>query len=224
MIDNEIDIALGSLELLSALRDEDRLRFAAKAQLVEVAPNRILVKVGTVASEVYFVLKGSMKVSTVGRDGKEAIIALLQPGAHIGLVSLLSQISRTTDCVATTRTQLLKIDGDFFLAEIKRLPALSFELMRSLAVRLEQTSRHFTELAILSLPHRLFARLYELADSVPFDDGEQLIVRERPVHQELASMLGVTREAITRTLKLLEDEGNIVVSEDQIFIVSVPRP
>lgn len=219
---DDVDTALRRVNFLCALGDEQRERFRSHSSIVKVPAGRLLAKVGSLAEEIYFILQGGAKISNTSREGKEALVAVLPPGAHIGLVSLLSSLPRTTDVLTTCRCTLLRIDGRFFHAELQRSPQLCHSFLCSLAFRLEQTSRHFMEVAILSLNHRLFARLFELAVPTEFDGVEKLLVRERPSHQDLANMLGSSREAITRSLRQLEEAGNIVVEDNQVFVISTP--
>lgn len=207
-----------------SLTQADREALMANAIRRKVRRGTFLSRARTTVTEILILLEGNAKICRATASGKETTIALLGPGAHIGIMTLLTKTARADDVIATCSCQVLAIDAKRFCKLLQVSPSLSFQVMLSLAERLKQTSLHLAENALYGLPQRLALRLFELAELVEFDGKQCLLVRQRPSHQELANMLGVTREAITRALQQLEREEHIIVDDSQIFITSTPRP
>lgn len=218
----DVQEAFDRILVLKELPREEKEALVRAARVDRVPGGRFLSRAGSPVKEISFIIDGYVKICKSDSNGKEATVALLGPGAHIGLVSLLSGNGRSTDVITTCRTSLLSFDAGQFRTFLRHLPNLSHSLLVSVALRLNQTSNHLIELALFDLARRLALRLFEMAEVVELGEGAHLLVRQRPSHQELANMLGASREAVTRALKQLEIEGHIVVDDDQVFVVSTP--
>jgi CRP/FNR family cyclic AMP-dependent transcriptional regulator len=207
----------------SALTPADREAVIAIATTRKVRSGFFLGRAGTPVTEIFILVDGAAKVCRAVDSGKEVTIALLGPGAHIGVTSLLTNAQRVDDVVATCACHVLAIDASAFRALLQRSSTLSYHMLLSLAERLKQTSQHLADNALYALTQRLALRLFELAQVTDFGGEERLLIRQRPSHQELANMLGVSREAITRALHELEKGKHIRIDEDQIFVISTPQ-
>jgi len=219
---SEVVKAFEQIRVLRELPDREKAALMQYGRIEKVPGGKFISRAGSPVKDVSFLIDGHVKICKSDSNGKEATLALLGPGAHIGLVSLLSGKGRSTDVITTCRANLLSFDARNFQSLLRQLPNLSYLLLMSVAMRLEQTSSHFVELALFDLSRRLALRLFELAEVVDLGEGSRLLVRQRPSHQELANMLGASREAVTRSLKQLEMDGHIHVDDNQVFIVSTP--
>ena len=218
----ELEQAFNRMAVLRDLLGEERAILLHTARVEQLPGGKFISRKGSPVTEISFVIDGQIKICRSDSNGKEATIALLGPGAHIGLVSLLSGNERSTDVITTCRTSLLSFDADRFQKFLQHMPSLSYKMLTSVSNRLEQTSNHLVELSLYDLSRRLALRLFEMAEVVEFSEEARLLVRQRPSHQELANMLGASREAVTRSLKQLEIDGNIIVEDDQVFVLSTP--
>ena len=220
---DEIRRGISQIPILKGLPAKEQELLAGICKLEKASRGKFLAHAGGVTKDILFLIDGAVKLSQSTPEGKEMIIALLGPGEHVGMVSLLTGVQRPNDVIVTCRSNFLRINAVDFKKILHSLPALSYELLLSLAKRLEQTSRHLAEISLYNLDLRLALRLLELAVIVDIEDRECLLVRQRPSHQDLADLLGVSREAITRSLKKLETDGHIEIADDQIRILSTPK-
>ena len=214
--------AFARIELLHALPAGERADLERIGGISNAPNGKYLVRAGSAPAQVSILVEGGARVCQANAQGKEETIALLGPGAHIGVVSLLTGSKRATDVIATCRCTLLSFEAKAFSTHLKKHSTLSHRLLESLAARLNETSRHMAENALYSLDQRLALRLLELSEVVELGGEERLLVRQRPSHQELANMLGASREAVTRALRSLEGQGHISVADDQVFVISTP--
>ena len=219
----EIQQAFNKIELLKSLPMQEIANLSKFATIKSVSNGRFLSRSGDAVNEISFILEGAAKVCRASEDGKEVTIALLAAGTHIGIVSLLSGAKRTTDVIATCKSSFLVFEAVQFEQHLRIFPGLTYSLLHSLSGRLEQTTQHLTENSLYDLNRRLALRLLEMAELVELDESERLLVRQRPSHQELANMLGVSREAITRALRYLESKDHIEIADNQVFINSTPN-
>jgi CRP/FNR family cyclic AMP-dependent transcriptional regulator len=101
-------------------------------------------------------------------------------------------------------------------------PGLSFALMKELALRLRAASAKIGDLALYDVYRRVARTLKSMAKPEIENDEEALVIDERPTHQELANMVGTSREMVTRALKGLEEDGCITVESKRIKVIKMP--
>ena len=183
---------------------------------------KFIITANSESDSLSFLISGKVKVCTSDKSGKEAIVALLGPGECIGELSLITGDKRSADVIAISDCQLLEIPKSKFMAHAKKHAGLSILLLERLAKRLQNATKRITDLALYDVSHRLTRILTEIGKALPDTADGMYVVNDRPTHQELASMVGATREVVTRALKHLEDEGYILVETDRVIIYSLP--
>jgi CRP/FNR family cyclic AMP-dependent transcriptional regulator len=191
---------------LAPRTDALRLSPPVQAALLAVAHRRMLAQgdslflKGSMPDALFGVVQGTLRVSVTGASGREAVIAVLQPGHWFGEVSLLVGQERVYDTFATEPTEMAVVSAPDF----HRLIASSFEIhmafTRLIGLRLRQALRWIDDAILSPLPVRLAQRILALAQ---LGSGEPLAVSQ----EDLAMMLGVSRQSVNRQLKLWEDAG-----------------
>jgi len=186
--------------------DALRLSPPVQAALLAVAHRRTLAQgdslflKGSMPDALFGVVQGTLRVSVTGASGREAVIAVLQPGHWFGEVSLLVGQERVYDTFATEPTEMAVVSAPDF----HHLIASSFEIhmafTRLIGLRLRQALRWIDDAILSPLPVRLAQRILALAQ---LGSGEPLAVSQ----EDLAMMLGVSRQSVNRQLKLWEDAG-----------------
>lgn len=214
---------LAGLKVFAGLTEQARAEILAEATVKEVKSGGFLMRKGQEGSEVFFLLQGRAKVCRADAKGKEVIIGLLGRGAVIGEIAVLANVPRTADVVALSRCTLLRLSRDSFLKQVGRHAGLGLALLRSCAVMLGRATERISDLTLSDVRVRIVHVLVEMGALVEEDGEEHLIVRERPTHQTLASMIGASRETVTRALSELEADGHIVVEDERVRIFSVPH-
>lgn len=220
-----LDVARRCRLLASA--DEDALsELASLAACHEYPKNNVLFYAGDPARAVYLVLSGTVKVSLMNEEAKEAVVSIERKGSLIGLVALLDGGTQPANAVTIGPSRLARFSGNELLAWIDRQPACRATLPLELAQVVRQAYQKIGEHALLSVKERLLYALLEIAEQ----EGElgpegAGIFFTRPTHQELADRIGSSREVVSRLLKelleseLLEAEGKIIrVSESALIL------
>lgn len=193
------------------LDDSMRLIQPVQAALLAVAHRRTLAQgdslflKGSMPDALFGVVQGTLRVSVMGPSGREAVIAVLQPGHWFGEVSLLVGQERVYDTFATEPTEMAVVSAPDF----HRLIASSFDIhmafTRLIGLRLRQALRWIDDAILSPLLVRLAHRLVVLSQ-MGQGDGKDLA--EITISQDdLAMMLGVSRQSVNRQLKLWEDAG-----------------
>lgn len=169
-----------------------------------------------------FILEGKVKINLLSRDGKEVVLANLEEGEFFGELALLTGEDRSANVVALTDCRLFVFNQDDFDRHLDQHTGFSRVLLRELAYRLRKASAKIGDLALYDVYRRVARTLKSIGEPVMRDGKEIHIVPERPTHQELAAMVGTSREMVTRALKGLEEDRCIVIDGKKIEVYKLP--
>jgi CRP-like cAMP-binding protein len=168
---------------------------------------------------LYLILEGAVKISRTGRDGREVTVAVLREGNFFGEMSLLDGQPRSATATTLHPARLLVLDREHFQRHVLAQPRIVAKLLRELSKRLRSADQTIENLALGSVHDRVFHLLGHLGRRLPLKDGTGVIERA-PTHQELAEMVGSSRETVTRTLAAME--GDELIKFDRRRIMLLP--
>lgn len=182
------------------LRSSHRRQYPAKTTIIHA---------GDVPETLYYVVEGSVSVVIEDDDGREIVLAYLCAGDFFGELGLFNDTnSRSAWVVARSKCELAEINYDQFRRLSAESPELLLAVTSQIAERLRKTSIKVRDLAFLDVTGRVASTLLELAklpDAITHPDGMQI----RITRQEIARIVGCSREMVGRVLKELEDRGLI---------------
>lgn len=193
-------------------RADEQLRLPEEVQhaLLQVAHRRQLQRgdslflKGSAPDALFGMVQGALRVSVAAPDGREAVIAVLEPGHWFGEVSLFVGQERVYDTCAVEPSEVAVVQAADFHHLIATQPALHMAFTRLVCLRLRQALAWIDDAILQPLPVRLAHRLMTL-DSRPAGDGASTVLAVS--QEDLAFMLGVSRQSINRQLKQWEEEG-----------------
>jgi CRP/FNR family transcriptional regulator, cyclic AMP receptor protein len=167
----------------------------------------------------YGLVSGRIKASSLREDGKEAILVVLEPGNWFGEISLIDGQPRTHDATALGEAEVIALPRREFDALMTR-PAFSHAVCRMLAARVRSLYGMVEDATLRSTRARVARRLLLLArgDATQATDARPVV----PVSQEaLAMMLGITRQTLSKELKVLVARRAVVLGYGRIQIESL---
>jgi len=167
---------------------------------------------------LYLILAGSVKISRTGRDGRDVTVALLNEGNFFGEISLLDGQPRSASATALQATRLLVLDREHFQRYVLAQARIMAKLLRELSKRLRAADQTIENLALGSVQDRLVCLMGHLGRPGRDRAGAGCIERA-PTHQELAEMVGSSRETVTRALAAMEKAGLIAVDKKRITLL-----
>lgn len=207
-------VALKTFSLFQGLSDELLARVAAVAGMRRYSRGQRVVSAGAVGDYVYFVLTGSVKVVVSGEAGREAILGLLGRGAVFGELAMFGERPRSASVYAAESADVVQLP----VVEFRRLMEEDFELswrvMCMLADRLREADRKIESLSLRDVHARVQELLYEL--SLPTEGGR--IVTTRITKQDMARMVGASREMVSRVMRDLARDGIVQERRDGILL------
>jgi CRP/FNR family cyclic AMP-dependent transcriptional regulator len=193
--------------------------FIAYSQKRSYPPKHNILNAGDEPKSLFLILEGSVSVLTK-EDDREMVLAYLNPGEFFGEMCLFPE-QRTRTALIRTRTPVLVSELEYgaFREFVRRQPEIMFEVAGQLAARLRDTSRRLRDLAFLDVAGRLAHELLALCqkpDAITHPRGTIVKISR----QELARIVGCSREMAGRVLKKLEEDGLIVSQGRGILVLS----
>ena len=169
----------------------------------------VIIRGGAAPESLYYILEGSVSVIIEDSDGHELVLAYLNEGDFFGEMGLFDEATQRSAWV-TARTECTVAETRYedFKAMSQHTPGVLFAVAGQLAERLRRTSEKVHDLAFLDVTGRVARTLLDLAqepDAMTHPDGMQIKV----TRQEIARIVGCSREMVGRVLKDLEDKGLI---------------
>ncbi|QFT93854.1 cAMP receptor protein [Roseovarius sp. THAF9] len=211
---------LSSCPLFSDLKKDVVKRIAARAHGVFLLRGKVLFHQGDPSDGLYVLCSGLVRVSIVNSDGDVLTLAVPEHGTPLGEMTLVSPDPRSATVTALEDSSLLHLDTATMVALLSDEPALAAHVIRYLSQRLRESNATLQNFAFENLSQRLLQMLAELGLKHGSLNDEVLDLGRKYSQSALAEMLGVTREAINKQLKLLQDEGKISMRQGIIQIVS----
>ncbi|MDB5878255.1 MAG: hypothetical protein JWQ41_1669 [Variovorax sp.] len=176
----------------------------------------MVVEQGKKSDALYIILTGRARVMSTDSRGREVILATLQPGDYIGEMSLIDDEPHSATVRTEVQTDVLVLDRDAFSRCLPENASMSYNIMRGLVQRLRHADRKIESLALMDVYGRVARSLIEFA----VDDGVgNLKIRDKISRQDLAKMVGASREMVSRVMKDLEERGFVQTQPDGSMLV-----
>lgn len=225
-----LDTALLRRNCLFAVLDDTEMEAMLEFAKVRraAAEERIFAK-GDPGDSLYVILRGRVAVQTESDEAKVMLLNILDTGSLFGEIAMLDGGERTATVVAQEATELLRIDRRDFMPFLLQRPDLCVRLMTVLCERVRWTSAIIEDTVFLNVPRRLAKRILMLSQAYgrTTDDGTRITTFVS--QEDLANMLGVSRESVNKTLKQFQTAGAIsyrngyIIVHDESFLDQVSR-
>ena len=180
-----------------------RRRYPAKSTIIYA---------GDQGDTLYYIIKGSVTVVIEDdSDGKEMILAYLNPGDFVGEMGLFDQEHRSAWIRTKTECEVGEISYGKFIELSHKHPEFLFAISKQIAQRLRNTTRKVSDLAFLDVTGRVARTLLDLCkepDAMTHPDGMQIKI----TRQEIGRIVGCSREMVGRVLKDLEERELVSVA------------
>lgn len=202
---------LRRVPLFSMLSDEQLHALAGTVVKRRVKRGERIVQQGEKSDALSIILSGRARVlMTDSSNGREVILATLQSGDYFGEMSLLDNDVHSASVEAETQTDVLELGRSEFLRSLAESAPMAYGIMRGLVQRLRHADRKIGSLALMSVYGRVANVLLDTAKAAPAGD---MIIREKLSRQDIAKMVGASREMVSRVMKDFEEQGFVTPLE-----------
>jgi CRP/FNR family cyclic AMP-dependent transcriptional regulator len=214
---------LKSCRILERLPSDELSQLEAKSRFRKFATGDVVYLPLDRADAVLAVISGRIKLCHLTPDGKQSILAFIDPGEVFGELCLFDTVSREEQAIAMMPTAIVLIPRDLFQQLINRHAELALGITRLMGLRRLRIERRLKSLLFRSNRERLLQLLLELATEYGTPSKLGIEIRIKLSHQDLASIIGSTRETVTTTLGELQEQGVVALGRQRITICSMER-
>lgn len=187
----------------------------------EVRRREILYLPGDAGDRIYLLKRGVVKISAIQEDGREVLLALLHKGEVFGEEAVLDTAPRDHMAEAYEDALICIITRQDFMDMLRSNPEMSFKVTKLIGLRLKTFRTRVERLLFKGGSQRLAATLLELGREHGVADAQGVLVPLRLSQQDLANLIGVTRESVNLALSDFWRRGLVVLESRAIRL---PRP
>jgi len=209
------------LRQVAIFRDLDSAVLAdlgARMRSRTVDAGTVVVSAEEAGDSMFVISSGKVKVVLYGQTGREIILSMLKAGDFFGEMSLFDRQPRSANVVAVSETQLLALDRDAFHKHLIANPSTALAILAEMSRRLRHADEVIGNLALLDV----YARVARVIREMALKQGEQveggILIRERPTQQEIAGLVGTSRETVSRALSEFTRRGLLEVEGKQVLV------
>jgi CRP/FNR family transcriptional regulator, cyclic AMP receptor protein len=229
-IQDEARRLLASCALFRDLSEDERKGLIARARVRAFSSGDTVFLMGSLGDSMMAVLNGNVRISYPSPEGKEIVLAMMQPGDFFGEIALLDGKARSADAKAVTACSLAVLERRDVLDFLQHHPNAWLGLIRVLCRRLRSLTERTGEVALLDLPSRLAKTLLRLAG---LDQDEPQARPPLPINQsqrELGNIVGASRETINKCLRewqrngVIKSENNLITIKNRAALEKLAEP
>ena len=206
MDDKGYDVVLRA-PLFAALDDEAAGALRASMSHVRLTRGETVFSEGDAGDRLYVVASGKVKLGRTSGDGRENLLAVLGPGEMFGELSLFDPGPRTATATAVTETDLIGLGHEDLQTWLTGRPEVAKQLLCALARRLRRTNEAMADLVFSDVPGRVAKALLDLARRFGTPSGDGVLVTHDLTQEELAQLVGASRETVNKALADFQQRG-----------------
>ena len=175
---------------------------------------------GEPGDRLYIIVEGKIKLARHAPDGRENLLSVMGPSDMFGELSIFDPGPRTSSAVCVTDVTCATMDSTMLREWIDNHPEISQQLLRVLARRLRRTNASLADLIFTDVPGRVAKTLLQLANRFGVHEGGALRVNHDLTQEEIAQLVGASRETVNKALATFAHRGWIRLEGKSVLIVN----
>ncbi len=218
-----MDHNLRSTPLFSRLDDHAAMSLERSMVPQTLKKGKHLFQEGESGDRLYIVMSGKIKLTHASGDGRESLLMVLGPGDMFGELSLFDPGPRTSTAVAVTDSEVLGLGNNDLRPWLTGHPEVGQSLLQALAHRLRRTNEIMSDLVFADVPGRVAKALIELGEKFGTRTATGLLVHHDLTQEELAQLVGASRETVNKALADFASRGWIRLETRSVEIFDQER-
>jgi CRP-like cAMP-binding protein len=183
----------------------------------------VLFREGDRGDRLYVIGEGKIKLGLTSIDGRENLLAILGPGEMFGELSLFDPGPRTATATAVAETQLIALGHEDLNTFLSGRPAVATTMLAALARRLRRTNEALSDLVFTDVPGRVAKALLDLSGRFGRPSEEGVLVAHDLTQEELAQLVGASRETVNKALADFATRGWIKLEARAVVLIDIER-
>ena len=217
-MEDKIAHIISNARIFGSLNSEDIKALAKMGEKRQWRKGSQIISEGDEGDAIYLVLSGKVKVVLYGEEGREIVLSIMKEGDIFGEMALFDGEPRSANVEAIEDAECFVIRGDNLLKYIKNHPAVALNFLSHLSRRLREADRKIGGLALLDVCGRIAHTLLGIANAGNGIQGKGVVTIERLTHEEIAAMIGSSREVVSRALKKMVQEGYVKIEKERFTL------
>ena len=209
--------------LFTALDEVAAASLRASMDSVKIAKGSVLFAEGDEGDHLYVIVEGKLKLGTSSGDGRENLLSILGPGEMFGELSLFDPGPRTSTATAVTDAKLLSLGQEKLIPWLAENPQVALQLLARLAQRLRRTNEAVGDLVFSDVPGRVAKALIDLGERFGKQTDEGLFVHHDLTQEELAQLVGASRETVNKALADFAGRGWLKLDGRAVLVTDLDR-
>ncbi len=197
--------SLRAIPLFSRVTEADLEEIAAHLIERRFPKHTTVVEEGLAGDYMYVIRQGRVKVTKASEDGREKIMQFMETGDFFGEMALLSNDPRSASVKTLEPSVLLALSRRDFIEQLRQSPDLALAVIGELTDRLRETNEQASSMSFQGVKDRTRGLFERIAREEPARAGQRMT--PAMTHQQIADMIGTSRETVTRAIKQLKDDG-----------------
>ncbi len=208
-------VVLKSVPLFSAFTEQQLVTLLNYVQHRSYPRNVFVIQAGDETDSLYVILSGKVKVLIPDDQGHEVILSVMGSHDFFGEMGILDDQPRSASVSTLEPCEMLRLSKAGFINCLQENSDVAMLVIRNLVKRLREADRKIESLALIDVSGRVVRLLVDMAEEI---DGK-LIVQRTPPKQEIARMIGASREMVSRVIKELQYKGLIRAERRRMVIL-----
>jgi CRP/FNR family cyclic AMP-dependent transcriptional regulator len=205
---------LALLPMFQHIGSKEIDELAEKMTLRSYPKHSLVMSEGDDSGAMFVIISGKIKTFLTDDTGREVVLGFHGPGECFGEMALLDENPRSASIMTTEACRFGLLTKADFMALLSQQPDMALSVIRYLTHRLRELTGRVRELALLDVYGRLTKTLLNMSEP----QGDRRVVKELLTHQDLANLVGSSREMVTKILKDLMVGGYIDVENKRITL------
>ena len=206
---------LASIPMFSDLHDDELQTIESHAASKSYPKNSIIINEGDNTNSLYIILSGKVKAFLSNEDGKEVILIMLKEGDYFGELSILDSAPRSASIMTMESCKFSIISKENFDKVMDKHPDIARKIVGELTRTIRRLTDSVRNLALMDVYGRVARTLLDMAEE---DKDGNKIIDQKLTHQDIAKMIGSSREMVSRIMKDLQKGGYITPESKRIII------
>ena len=185
-------------------------------------PNTLIFYEGDVPDGLYLVMRGRVKISLMDENAREITLSTLKGGSFFGEMALFDESPRSADVETLEETDFLILTKSYFLKMIEKSPSIARNILKEMSGRLREADDKIRNLALFDVAGRLAHVLMDIAKKEGLiSKKKNMAILPKLSQQELANMIGASRETVSRVLSTFQKKGLVTITRKQIILYNI---
>ncbi len=211
---------LKKVPIFSELTSRDLERISQVTHHRSYKKDQVILIEEETGQTLFILMNGQVKISRIGEEGREVILAVMAEGDIFGEMSLLDGQSRSANVTLLQDSEMLLIYRDDFLRLLHEFPSIAINLLKELARRMRKSDSQIKSLSLKDSTGKVTSTLIRLAEDIGQRKGNEVWIKSLPTQRDLANMAGTSRETISRMLQKLINDGYVIKKGNRIIFLN----